>query len=246
VTLSDNNNNHQDITLIKKRDNGEVIPAGIKHYVTLVNDRVIDKVNAVHQTISKFSSTKSILVFINKTAPMNEFVTRLKGVSSSSLKTKALHEAMTPTPRKETLDDEKLGLFEALRLERKVLVEQFKRGEVNILVTTDKSCRGLDFGIDDPLVILCDAPEDASEYVHLAGRTGRRGAAGVCVSFFTESNYSKLHTFMSHLPSIVFEPIQLSNVATGNLPGSWRIEDTVNQKEVERQMTAALPFAKKG
>lgn len=60
----------------------------------------------------------------------------------------------------------------------------FRRGKINILVATDVAARGID--VDDVShVINFDLPEDAETYVHRIGRTGRAGANGTAITFYT-------------------------------------------------------------
>ncbi len=63
-------------------------------------------------------------------------------------------------------------------------LEGFKIGRYRILVATDIAARGIDVtGIQ--LVINYDLPENAEDYVHRIGRTGRAGLAGKAISFAT-------------------------------------------------------------
>lgn len=63
---------------------------------------------------------------------------------------------------------------------RRRALERFTEGELRYLVTSDLGARGLDVpGISH--VLSLDLPEEASVYVHRAGRTGRAGAKGVSV-----------------------------------------------------------------
>ncbi len=60
----------------------------------------------------------------------------------------------------------------------------FKTGEYRILVATDIAARGIDVkGIE--LVVNYDVPEDAENYVHRIGRTGRAGAPGHAITLAT-------------------------------------------------------------
>ena len=61
-------------------------------------------------------------------------------------------------------------------------LEQFKTGEVRILVATDVAARGLDIS-QLPYVVNFDMPSAPEDYVHRIGRTGRAGVSGVAVSF---------------------------------------------------------------
>lgn len=51
--------------------------------------------------------------------------------------------------------------------------------------------RGLDF-VDVSHVFIAGPPATHGEYVHLAGRTARRGMAGLCVTFSAASQARRL------------------------------------------------------
>jgi len=66
--------------------------------------------------------------------------------------------------------------------QRREALEGFKSGRYRILVATDIAARGIDvIGIE--LVVNFDLPEDAQNYIHRIGRTGRAGHKGYAVSF---------------------------------------------------------------
>ena len=68
--------------------------------------------------------------------------------------------------------------------QRREALEGFKTGRYRILVATDIAARGIDVtGIE--VVINYDLPEDAENYVHRIGRTGRAGHEGRAISFAT-------------------------------------------------------------
>ncbi len=62
------------------------------------------------------------------------------------------------------------------------LLQAFTDGEVNIMVATDVAARGLHIPAVSH-VINYDLPQDAEDYVHRIGRTGRVGASGDALSF---------------------------------------------------------------
>ncbi len=63
-------------------------------------------------------------------------------------------------------------------------LDGFKIGRYRVLVATDIAARGIDVsGIQ--LVINYDLPDNAEDYVHRIGRTGRAGHTGRAVSFAT-------------------------------------------------------------
>jgi ATP-dependent RNA helicase RhlE len=66
--------------------------------------------------------------------------------------------------------------------QRTQALEQFKRGEVRVLVATDIAQRGLDIaGISH--VVNYDVPAQPEDYVHRIGRTGRALATGDALTF---------------------------------------------------------------
>ena len=65
--------------------------------------------------------------------------------------------------------------------ERERALEQFKAGEVRVLVATDVAARGLDIEAL-PVVVNFEIPYDPEDYVHRIGRTGRAGMEGLAIS----------------------------------------------------------------
>jgi superfamily II DNA/RNA helicase len=58
----------------------------------------------------------------------------------------------------------------------------FTRGSIQALIATDVAARGIHVN-DVACVLHFDPPTDAKTYVHRSGRTARKGASGVVVSF---------------------------------------------------------------
>jgi ATP-dependent RNA helicase RhlE len=68
--------------------------------------------------------------------------------------------------------------------ERTRALERFKSGETRVLVATDIAQRGLDIaGISH--VVNYDVPQQAEDYVHRIGRTGRAAATGDAYTFMS-------------------------------------------------------------
>jgi ATP-dependent RNA helicase RhlB len=74
------------------------------------------------------------------------------------------------------------------------IMQQFKAGEVKIMVATDVASRGIHVE-DIDIVINYDVPQDAEDYVHRIGRTGRLGKAGRAITLACE-------TYVYHLEAI--------------------------------------------
>ena len=66
--------------------------------------------------------------------------------------------------------------------QRTRIINDFKRGDFNILIATDVASRGLDVN-NISHVINYDEPECYDDYIHRIGRTGRAGKKGTAVTF---------------------------------------------------------------
>ncbi|HET7307730.1 MAG TPA: ATP-dependent RNA helicase RhlB [Gammaproteobacteria bacterium] len=78
------------------------------------------------------------------------------------------------------------------------LLNQFKEGELPVLVTTDVASRGLHIP-DVTHVFNYDLPQDAEDYVHRIGRTARAGAEGDAISFACEDYAYSLPEIESYI-----------------------------------------------
>jgi ATP-dependent RNA helicase DeaD len=74
--------------------------------------------------------------------------------------------------------------------ERERTLENFRSGEVKILVATNLAARGLHIE-DISHVVNYDLPEDAETFTHRIGRTGRAGESGVAVTFVGEWDFEE-------------------------------------------------------
>src|SRR5436853_287238 len=67
---------------------------------------------------------------------------------------------------------------------RTAALDQFRKGEIPVLVASDVAARGLDIPAVSH-VYNFDVPHHADDYVHRIGRTGRAGRAGTAISIVT-------------------------------------------------------------
>lgn len=67
---------------------------------------------------------------------------------------------------------------------RQQVLDEFKTGRWDVVVTTDLAARGIDIALL-PVVVNYDLPRSATDYTHRIGRTGRAGAQGEALSFVT-------------------------------------------------------------
>jgi ATP-dependent RNA helicase RhlE len=79
----------------------------------------------------------------------------------------------------------------------------FKAGDYEILVATDVAARGIDIsGVSH--VINYRVPENAEDYVHRIGRTGRAGAPGEAVSLVCVDE----HALLRGIERLIRRPIR--------------------------------------
>jgi len=72
---------------------------------------------------------------------------------------------------------------------RQRALENFKNGDISVLVATDIAARGIDIS-DLALVVNYDIPNISETYIHRIGRTGRASASGIAISFCEKSERS--------------------------------------------------------
>ncbi len=90
------------------------------------------------------------------------------------------------------------------------ILEQFKRGELAVLIATDVASRGLHIeGVSH--VVNYDLPQDPEDYVHRIGRTARAGAVGKAISFADEDG------------AFYIEPIE--EYIKHKIPVAWATEE---------------------
>jgi len=102
---------------------------------------------------------------------------------------------------------------DVVQAKRQRLIEDFKKGKINVVVATDVAARGLHIpGVE--LVINYDLPQNCEDYVHRIGRTARAGAKGLAVSFACEEFVFSL----GDIEEYIGLKIPVSLVKDGSLP----------------------------
>jgi ATP-dependent RNA helicase RhlE len=133
-------------------------------------------------------------------------------------------------------------------------LEEFRRGEIRILVATDLAARGLDIS-NLPFVVNYDMPSIPEDYVHRIGRTGRAGVSGVAVSLVSPEEKPQLQaieellrqkipvakvegfTVGNDLPDyVLFRP----NSATSEKKASKEIKQLIADRAAAKERAKAL------
>jgi ATP-dependent RNA helicase RhlB len=119
----------------------------------------------VLQNLLRSADATSVIVFANRRDQVRRLYERLR---KSGIRCGILSGEIPQAKRTSTL-------------------EQFKQGEIKVLVATDVAGRGIHVeGVSH--VVNYNLPEDPEDYVHRIGRTGRAGATGVSISFASEDD----------------------------------------------------------
>ncbi len=121
---------------------------------------------------------KRILVFVRTKVRAERVV---KAMERAEIHTRALHGGREQDTREE-------------------LIASFNEGEFNVLISTDVAARGLDFQ-DVKLVINYDVPDQADQYVHRIGRTGRGRKKGEAFTFCSSDEkplLKKIEAFLGY------------------------------------------------
>jgi len=125
------------------------------------------------------------------------------------------------------------NLEQARRLK---LMEEFKSGDLPVMVATDVASRGLHIDAVS-LVVNWDLPQDPEDYVHRIGRTARAGAAGKAISLADESgalNLEAIENLIGYkIPVIWHDQEHLADVRPG-----WREAAARERRERERDLEA--------
>lgn len=148
-------------------------PENIKHYYVVCEHR--DKNETVRKVL-KASNAQRAIIFANKRYDIDEITQKLKYHNYSA---DALHA-------------------EGNKFRNKNIVRDFMDGKLQYIVASDYAARGMHFdGVD--VIINISLPEEATEYVHRAGRCGRNGKSGMCISIITAGELHKIKKFQKDL-----------------------------------------------
>ncbi len=74
---------------------------------------------------------------------------------------------------------------------RTAALDQFRKGEIPLLVASDVAARGLDIPTTSH-VFNFDVPHHADDYVHRIGRTGRAGRAGTAITIVSPLDFKSM------------------------------------------------------
>lgn len=156
------------------------------------------------------------VVFCNTKRQVDELISELKGRGYFA---DGIHGDMKQQQRDRVMDD-------------------FRSGNVDILIATDVAARGID--VDDvDMVFNYDIPQDEEYYVHRIGRTGRAGRSGMALSFISGKEVYKLKDIERYCKTkILAKPVpSLDDVKNTKLDNMF---DKIKQTIEEGGLTAMV------
>ena len=176
ILKNDGNKLNKEKSKEKNIKNKKIIPLKIKNRI---NEDVTLKYILVPQKLkehyllyllrNRYKGTNT-LIFVNHVKQCDFLYNLCK---LFEIRVSHLHSKMTQKNRREDL-------------------QKFKGSISNILISTDLASRGLDIRQCD-LVINFDIPLSTLTFIHRAGRTGRIGNKGLCISFVSQYDVEVLN-----------------------------------------------------
>ena len=127
-----------------------------------------DKRDTLRRLIRSAEGLKNAIIFCNR---KRDVATLHRSLLRHGFSVQALHGDMDQSARTAAL-------------------EQFRKGEVTLLVASDVAARGLDIP-DVSHIYNFDVPIHADDYVHRIGRTGRAGRTGTAITIVAGANDAK-------------------------------------------------------
>jgi superfamily II DNA/RNA helicase len=135
---------------------------GVSQFQVSVGREPDEKRETLRRLLRDAKDLKNAIIFCNR---KREVALLYKSLQKHGFTVGALHGDMDQSARTAALD-------------------QFRKGEIPLLVASDVAARGLDIP-ETSHVFNFDVPHHADDYVHRIGRTGRAGRPGTAISIVT-------------------------------------------------------------
>jgi len=135
---------------------------GVAQFQVAVGREPHEKRDTLRRLLHDAKDLQNAIIFCNR---KREVALLYKSLQKHGFAVGALHGDMDQSARTAALD-------------------QFRKGEIPLLVASDVAARGLDIPTTSH-VFNFDVPHHADDYVHRIGRTGRAGRAGTAISLVT-------------------------------------------------------------
>jgi superfamily II DNA/RNA helicase len=159
-----------------------------------------DKRDTLRRLIRSADGLKNAIIFCNR---KRDVATLFRSLVRHGFSAQALHGDMDQPARMAAL-------------------EQFRKGEVTLLVASDVAARGLDIS-DVSHIYNFDVPFHPDDYVHRIGRTGRAGRSGTAITIVAGANDAKA---VAAIEKLIGQPISVMEKLPGQpLPPQHRVTE---------------------
>ncbi len=142
---------------------------GVAQFQVAVGREPHEKRDKLRRLLREAKDLNNAIIFCNR---KREVALLYKSLQKHGFSVGALHGDMDQSARTAALD-------------------QFRKGEIPLLVASDVAARGLDIPAVSH-VFNFDVPHHADDYVHRIGRTGRAGRAGTAISIVTPLDFKSI------------------------------------------------------
>jgi ATP-dependent RNA helicase RhlE len=116
-------------------------------------------------------------------------------------------------------------------------IDDFKSGDVRVLVSTDVTARGIDV-FEVSHVVNFNIPTHYEDYVHRIGRTGRAFRTGTAISFVAMSE----HYHVKKIEELIRQKIEVKPIPDGVEMVATSKQETIDMlREVDRQKRKENP-----
>jgi superfamily II DNA/RNA helicase len=143
--------------------------AGVAQFQVSVGREPHEKRDTLRRLLRDATDLQNAIIFCNR---KREVASLYKSLLKHGFSVGALHGDMDQSARTAALD-------------------QFRRGELPLLVASDVAARGLDIPITSH-VFNFDVPHHPDDYVHRIGRTGRAGRAGTAITIVSPLDFKSM------------------------------------------------------
>jgi superfamily II DNA/RNA helicase len=164
-----------------------------------------DKRDVLRRLLRDAKDLKNAIIFCNR---KREVAVLHKSLQKHGFSVGALHGDMDQPARMAALD-------------------QFRRGELPLLVASDVAARGLDIP-EVSHVFNFDVPHHPDDYVHRIGRTGRAGRAGTAISIVSSLD----HKSMAAIEKLIGQSIPR---AEGDFSPQAEVSDEASREQRSRR-----------
>lgn len=178
--------------------------------------------NSVLDKIIKQENVQNAFIFCNRKRDVDAVG---KWLAGKGYKARAMHGDMVQSARMETLD-------------------QFKSGDVTLLVCSDVAARGIDVSAVSH-VFNYDVPFNPDDYVHRIGRTGRAGQKGRAWMLVTNNDEKALSSVIKRIGKEI-DVVEIKDETNQDSEKSKpkKSAERSDQKEKTKENKKALPSKK--